>query len=398
MHVIHFYPWGCFNPISCGADRSAVHQLEYFRERGWTVDLLVGWSARDATIVQQFRDHYSWTKQITFLDIPPVRSFNFEGLMAAYCQLKQSSVLARALLQPVDLFFANYYFTAPLLDLLPASCKRMLETHDLMTYQFLAQERQGQSANDRVADPLHQARARYLFQEEMNLFQFFDAVLMVQPEELEFVQSQQPLNLHYIPRLFPVRQRMMQAPGTKERFDLLFVGSDHPMNRDGLDWFYQRVYKPYLNQHGIRVGLVGRVCERITWEDPQIEKLGVLYGSGDVLQEMYEASKIVVVPILEGTGVSMKTLEGLSMGRPLISTPAGIRGLLNAEQALVCQDMQSDPAEFASRILDLLASPGKRRALEKAALAYMQEHHSREANFAAMDEAIQSMEIDPSRN
>ena len=38
------------------------------------------------------------------------------------------------------------------------------------------------------------------------------------------------------------------------------------------------------------------------------------------------------------------------------------------------------------------------RALEKAALAYMQEHHSREANFAAMDEAIQSMEIDPSRN
>src|SRR5260370_23877880 len=97
MPVMHFCPWGCFYPVSSGADVVAAHQLEYFRARGWKVDCLVSWADRDSSIVDRFRAHYSWVNQITFLDVPPPSSFSFEALMDSYCQLKASRALHRAL-------------------------------------------------------------------------------------------------------------------------------------------------------------------------------------------------------------------------------------------------------------------------------------------------------------
>jgi glycosyltransferase involved in cell wall biosynthesis len=398
MHLIHYYPWGCFYPASCGADTVAVQQLEYFKARGWKVDLVVAWSPKDSALIQQFRDHYSWVNQITFLDIPALSSYSFEGLLAAYCQLKSSNVLARAFMTPADLFFANYFFTAPLLDLLPRTCKRVLETHDLYTNAFYAHAEFLTGRDNLPLEPLDVIRKRFLIQVETSLFHYYDATIMIQPEELAHVQKLQECKAFHVPRWYPLGPAPSANADPDYQFDLLFVGSDHYLNQDGVNWFYQHVYEPYLSQDQVRWGLVGRIGEQARFAGPGIRKLGVLGGGPQILAETYASSKIVIVPIRKGTGISIKTLEALAMGRAVISTPVGARGLCRPEEGMVCVDMEANPRAMADRIRQLLGATAKRRLLEQAARAYMAKYHSLEANFAAMDHVLGSVGLNPSAN
>jgi hypothetical protein len=393
MRVVHFYPWGCFYPTSSGADVVAQHQLEYFHARGWEVDCLVTWSDRNTSTLDEFRNHYSWVHEIAFLDVPSFPSFTFEGLMDTYCRLKSSRALLRCLRAGADLFFANYFFSAPLLDLLPRSCKRVLETCDILTDQFLAHERASASGDDGRSGPLTPARRRYFLGIETSLFRLYDATILIQPDELQSVTGADDCNLHYVPRMHSPSEAPPKDLSGPPRYDLLFIGSDHLPNREGINWFCRHVYDPYLSKHKVRLAIVGQVCNHVDYASPCVEKLGVVTNSSNSLADLYASAALVIVPIFTGTGLSIKTIEALAMGSAVVSTPMGARGLANCREALAYVDMRADPAEAARVILDVLRSPAKRQELQRAARAYVEQHHSQEAYFAAMDNVMKSIGI-----
>jgi len=315
-----------------------------------------------------------------------------EGILAAYCKIRASPVLARALLEPPDLFFANYFFSAPMLDLLPARCKKVLETHDLWTHQFLAQEHH--FAPDAPPDPLEPVRKRYLFQFETSVYNLYDAAIMCQPEELAEARATQNANFHYVPRMHPLAEQAAHQK-TEQPIDLLFVGSDNYFNQDGINWFHRHVYEPYLSAQRVRLSLVGRICEQVKFDGQNVCKMGLIRGGIEELRKVYDLAKLVIVPMRKGTGVSIKTLEALGMGCAVVSTPVGARGLRHAEEAMVCLDMEADPKATADRILRLLASDTERHAWEIAALSYMRKHHSREAFYRSMDTVMESVGFSP---
>jgi glycosyltransferase involved in cell wall biosynthesis len=74
------------------------------------------------------------------------------------------------------------------------------------------------------------------------------------------------------------------------------------------------------------------------------------------IDEEYTNSAIVVVPIYQGSGTSIKVIEALQKNRPVVSTPMGIRGL---ENILVDGEdyLEADSDEqFARIIIKLLKS------------------------------------------
>lgn len=74
------------------------------------------------------------------------------------------------------------------------------------------------------------------------------------------------------------------------------------------------------------------------------------------IDEEYTNSTIVVVPIYQGSGTSIKVIEALQKNRPVVSTPMGIRGL---ENILVDGEdyLEADSDEqFARIIIKLLKS------------------------------------------
>ena len=168
-----------------------------------------------------------------------------------------------------------------------------------------------------------------------------------------------------------VRSRPGPAPDGR-RAPTTCCSSDpgYAPNTIGLDWFYRRVYVPYLLREGVRMTVVGSVCEHVSFpEGHRVTKIPKVDGP---LIDVYRRAKLVIVPLFEGTGMSIKTIESLAMGSVLVTTPVGARGLPSATEAVVQLDIPADPKGAAKSILALLAAPERRRALRMQARdAYM---------------------------
>jgi glycosyltransferase involved in cell wall biosynthesis len=76
---------------------------------------------------------------------------------------------------------------------------------------------------------------------------------------------------------------------------------------------------------------------------------------------------VFVCPILSGSGVRVKLLEAFAAGIPVVSTRIGAEGLTDGDRS-VCL-LADEPAEFAERVLELLADPAKREELARRARA-----------------------------
>jgi glycosyltransferase involved in cell wall biosynthesis len=380
MHVIQYMPLGHPVPVQHGADFVTVYQLEYFHRRGWTTDVIlprVAWNRSDPSA---FHQHYPWVRQVTLIDLQ-LRAWELPEIFHGHIRVCGQKSLQEAMKPGADLFFTSYMFTAPLLDLLPRGCARMLDTNDIVSTQFALADGHRQGPGQ-FPDWKIRAKRDYLFRIERDLLAQFDSNLMISPGELQIVRQAGLTNAVYVPPPMPV----VQHPEVEAETDLLFIGGDNPYNAAGIDWFFGNVYLPYLARRGVRLTVVGHVCRKLHLAGRSVRQLGFVPGS---LGDFYRTTRLVVAPILEGTGVAIKMLEALSHGRAVVATPVGARGLDLTSGAFACLDMQADPAATANLILDLLASDRKRRRLEEAALAYARTRHSQESYEAAMDQAVQ---------
>ncbi len=171
-----------------------------------------------------------------------------------------------------------------------------------------------------------------------------------------------PYELDVPPRAEPLR-----------RFDIGFIGSAALFNIEALEMLGRKVL-PLLRARGWRgrvlvAGGVARFAPRfmapedyVAW--PQFARI----------ESFYEAVATVAVPIVSGTGVSVKAIEAAVMGAALVTTTAGLRGaaLQPGRDCLVADT----PDGFAAAIADLLADPPRRAALGDAAAQAARAHRT----------------------
>jgi glycosyltransferase involved in cell wall biosynthesis len=82
-------------------------------------------------------------------------------------------------------------------------------------------------------------------------------------------------------------------------------------------------------------------------------------GYVDDLKPYYDASTIVVAPLLRGAGLKFKVPQALAYGLPVVTTTVGAEGMPPRCPALITDD----PAEMSRSIIELLKAPDKAREL-----------------------------------
>lgn len=156
-------------------------------------------------------------------------------------------------------------------------------------------------------------------------------------------------------------------PADREPDTMLFLGSfRHVPNQEGLQWFAREVL-PHILERRPQTRLV------VVGSDPpprhslpftdSIE----LRGFVDDVREPLSRYAVFVCPILSGSGMRVKLLEAFAAGIPVVSTALGAEGLAERDGELCA--LADDPLEFAERVVELLASPGKARELAGRARA-----------------------------
>jgi glycosyltransferase involved in cell wall biosynthesis len=391
MRVLQYYNWGYFEPITCGADVTASNQLDYFRRNGWEVDVLLHERAARAHQAAAFHARYPWLRSIDVATTAELE-FSFRGQLFAHEQIAQSAAFQNLAGRDYDLFLTNYVFSAPLAVRMKRSCKKVLEAHDIITTSFSMAERKRRTQNEAMAC----AGDAFCWRLELELYKIFDKVLFVNEEESRMVERLDPGRTAAVPPMMPwerMSEPALASDGCQERteghpYDLIFVGSDAQANVDGLHFFYYRIFVPYLRKRKVKLAAVGKVCDRLAFHDSYVTKLGTVAGD---LRGCYERSKLVIIPILEGSGLSIKTIECLASGRAVVTSPLGARGLRPDSESFLEIDMVSDPSGTAQAILDLLESQPSRARMQRKAREYYQANFGSELYLSAMDSVMDSL-------
>jgi len=115
----------------------------------------------------------------------------------------------------------------------------------------------------------------------------------------------------------------------------------------------------------------------------------VVRGFVDNLYKEYENCRVVAVPIYDGTGTSIKTVEAFMVGRPVVSTSMGMRGF--SEKMKDGEDFilaDSDDA-FAEGLVSLLLNQNESGRIANNAFNKFRRNWSKEEFMKIVRESIE---------
>jgi glycosyltransferase involved in cell wall biosynthesis len=190
---------------------------------------------------------------------------------------------------------------------------------------------------------------------EINHLNNFDAVVPISEDDSStFKDLGAKIPMHVSP--FGMDFEKRPASSTLTSVDHVFhLGSmDWLPNIQGVQWLIEEVWPKVREQNSkVNLFLAGRNMPESIKSD---SSLGIhVIGEVENAAEFFTRNGIMTVPLLTGSGMRVKAVEGMSAGRPTVSTEIGVGGLglVNGEHAFVA----NSPEEFANHILLLLASP-----------------------------------------
>jgi glycosyltransferase involved in cell wall biosynthesis len=151
-----------------------------------------------------------------------------------------------------------------------------------------------------------------------------------------------------------------------EELIAVFVGSSGYANVEAADIITRQA--PDLRRAGVEVFVAGRVGAG----RESVEGCTFVGEVPDVVPWL-RAADIALCPLEYGSGTSLKTVEYLAAGLPLVTTDVGVRGLsvTDGQEALVTTSDQ-----FPSAVATLVADPLLRERLGAAARAHAVNHFS----------------------
>ncbi len=193
------------------------------------------------------------------------------------------------------------------------------------------------------------------------------------------------------PALAPVGTTMTAAPpGLVAEPNLLFLGGfNYPPNVEAAQRMVTRIF-PLIRREVPQARLIvaGREPEAIPAAAAGADAVEFT-GYIPELDALYARTRVVVCPLLTGTGVRLKLIEAAGQARPMVSTRLGAEGLeFHNGREILLHD--ADEA-FAAACVRLLRDDAACLGLGAAARASALRHYGEEASVARLETLLRSV-------
>ncbi|MFV0280692.1 MAG: glycosyltransferase [Rhodoblastus sp.] len=246
-------------------------------------------------------------------------------------------------LRPIDLIHCNHFFCIPAARNLSATAPLVIETQDVQALQYDLR-----NEGHFVVPP----RATYdqLLARELEFLRKADMLVHLNAQEwATFAQLLPDMRNELV---YPAVEEAPTGPGGA---NIAIVASGNYPNTLSVEWFLEHV-APCARS--AKVEIAGNVDGALKARNPALyEKWRHAFlGRVDNIGAVYANAGLVLLPTTEGHGLSIKAVEALSSGAPLIATPQAFRGMNVDPASLANVSVCESAAEFAA-------------ALEAAALA-----------------------------
>jgi len=202
-------------------------------------------------------------------------------------------------------------------------------------------------------------------------------VLDISPTDAVYWQQHGLGHVQWLPAMVDaafasaLARRAAQPPD----WDVMYFGNLHtPNNVAGLRWLIADVL-PLLGARPLRIALAGsRPSEPVRALAAQDGRISLLADPPD-MATLAGSARVLVNPVLAGSGVNLKSIEMLFSDAHLVSTTAGVQGL--STEAAACFQVARDAPAFARALLQALDGPppdAAQRALRAAARSMHEAH------------------------
>lgn len=342
------------------------------------VTLLTYAGAADAANVERLREEFA--VEVVIRDQPSSRAKRANQLrsLASHVPYDSRATYSRPMQQLIDRVAAErrvdvVQLESTLLSLfrLPEEAHVIVDEHNV-DYEYYRRMRENERSLLR--------RAFYRLEEfrfqrfEQQCWREVDGCVMTSEREAEIVRAVAPGTPTIgVPNGVDVDYFSPSADQVEPR-TIVFNGTlDYRPNLDGAEFLVKQIL-PRLRERfpEVRVFLVGRgsQADLAGFRGPGVEVTGEV---PDVRPYLGRAA-VVTVPIRTGSGTRLKVVEGLAMGRPMVSTTLGCEGVSvrDGEHLLI-----ADSADrFAGAVMQLFDEPEYGATLGRAGRAKMVEEYS----------------------
>lgn len=322
-----------------------------------TQEILKGWQMRPTAPNQIFAIN-DLTAKIRF-----IKSFILDKRVRSSIVYSQATIYSamnvprfwKKLLMRInpDVVYVNHYFNLPIAKrLIGKKCKPyfVLDTHDIQSVNYSDQKYQTRFT--KIYNGFQEMRrSEFLFLESPDLLVFVN-----KQEEYLYSQSSKNLQQKTITSIPVDFKSLSENPTALYEIsnyattqDSMIVMSNNRANQLSIDWFIQKVLPFNPTFH---VTIVGSIKDYVESKYDTTNKYTNLTCRG-VLEDLdneYLNHKVVLIPVLIGGGISIKTLEAMRYKKIIISTKKGMRGISVQESDWV----QDDPKSFATVWRDVL--------------------------------------------
>ena len=122
-------------------------------------------------------------------------------------------------------------------------------------------------------------------------------------------------------------------------------------NQEGLLWFFENVWGKILEKHpDLLFYLAGRNAP------PQFRVLPypnvVFTGEVENAYDFIRSKAVMIVPVLSGSGMRIKIIEGMALGKAIVTTSIGTEGIATTHGSDIF--ISDDPEEFARHVCTLV--------------------------------------------
>jgi polysaccharide biosynthesis protein PslH len=154
---------------------------------------------------------------------------------------------------------------------------------------------------------------------------------------------------------------------------LFYIGAlDWGPNTEGLDWFFSHIWNQISVMHpGISLHIAGRNSHYYFSSKKELRGV-IIEGEVEDARAFINSHSVMIVPLLSGSGIRVKILEGMLLGRAVITTSTGAEGLtVTHGRNILIGDTTS---EFIKQIDTLIKNPDIARSTGSEASRYVKEN------------------------
>ncbi|MGZ3867296.1 MAG: glycosyltransferase family 4 protein, partial [Bacteroidia bacterium] len=152
-----------------------------------------------------------------------------------------------------------------------------------------------------------------------------------------------------------------------------FGSMDWLPNEEAVLWFVENVWDKVLQKvPQAKFYIIGRgMSQKIS---SLVKPNVVVVGKTDTAQKVYHNYSVMIIPILSGSGMRIKMIEGMAYAKPIVSTTIGAEGIA-VRSGINCL-LADSPGDFANAVAEILLSQNKKQSLSKEARAFAEEFYN----------------------